>query len=396
MLPRPNLVGSNPNFLPAKRFTDQVTAMWQYLPATAQGFTACDLLRRLTANLPQPTGPTGIGDPDESTKYWNETARKLGCSWRPFRTGTVPARQSAMLAEHLASLTSSPAPPPYKPPVSQVVPGTHSDEDNPLPPYDEVPPGSTYVIPDPYISEVPPAPPISEVPPVPPISGYAPGPDFGAPQPIIDKLLPGVAEWAKAPRTADPQAQLAAAGPKAKNVAALSPSGVRALVGNAIGANWAFYNGSTWQIDIDRFIDPDVSVADLDRSTAANDLGFPSNGKKPPDDYTGNDLLDVLGPGTEPTIVQTRRCPGPTRLAINGRCYHKNVLPAKFRMNKPRKAVVSYAEGKAMMKGFRAATRIEKINKKVAKDARRLAPRRTRRTRRTTRVSPSITNIDNS
>ena len=94
-----------------------------------------------------------------------------------------------------------------------------------MPPYDEVPPGSTYVIPDPYISEVPPAPPISEVPPVPPISGYAPGPDFGAPQPIIDKLLPGVAEWAKAPRTADPQAQLAAAGPKAKNVAALSPSG---------------------------------------------------------------------------------------------------------------------------------------------------------------------------
>ena len=78
--------------------------------------------------------------------------------------------------------------------------------------------------------------------------------------------------------------------------------------------------------------------------------------------------------GTAPMAYTIRRC-GPRKvLAIDGLCYYKRLLPAALRMNRSKKAPVSYSDAKAIQKGNRAAARIKAYEKKIAKNARKLAP----------------------
>ena len=90
-------------------------------------------------------------------------------------------------------------------------------------------------------------------------------------------------------------------------------------------------------------------------------------------------MMDILSGGVPPNIIQVRRCPKETRLAVDGLCYHKRILPAALRMNKARKAVVSWSEGQMIRKGARAAIRLKAITRKAEKEARRVAPPRRRR-----------------
>lgn len=96
----------------------------------------------------------------------------------------------------------------------------------------------------------------------------------------------------------------------------------------------------------------------------------------------GGSTMDFEGLGltpVQPKITQVRRCPGPTRLAKNGMCYHKKLLPAAFRQSKPRRAVISWSEGNAMRKGWSASKRLKELEKRSEKAARKVAPPRRRR-----------------
>jgi len=194
-----------------------------------------------------------------------------------------------------------------------------------------------------------------------------------------------IADWAKLPTSTPPgQVWMSARirKPDAQNVAVIKSGGIAARALKALGANWAYWNGSKWQVD-GAGPDKDLSRSDV-MPPSYNQNGMPSmNGTGPQGGGGGGgNLLDALGGGQEPTIVQTRRCPGPMRLAINGLCYHKAVLPRALRMNKPRKAVVSYSEGRAILKGFNAAKKINRIDKKTGQAARRIAPKPRRAPRR--------------
>ena len=80
--------------------------------------------------------------------------------------------------------------------------------------------------------------------------------------------------------------------------------------------------------------------------------------------------------GVPPNIVQVRRCPGPMRLAYWGLCYHKSILPRSLRMNKPKKAPVSWSDANSIRKGRTASKRIQRYAKRDERESRRMFPRR--------------------
>jgi len=94
----------------------------------------------------------------------------------------------------------------------------------------------------------------------------------------------------------------------------------------------------------------------------------------------GNDngmMCDVPGlKGVQPRIIQQRKCPPKTVMAINGMCYLRDALPAQLRMNKRRKAPVSYQDAQYIKKGVRASKRIKEYSQKSEKEYRKFVPRK--------------------
>jgi len=80
--------------------------------------------------------------------------------------------------------------------------------------------------------------------------------------------------------------------------------------------------------------------------------------------------------GVEPRIIQQRKCPPKTVMAINGMCYLRDALPAQLRMNKRRKAPVSYQDAQYIKKGVRASKRIKEYSQKSEKEYRKFVPRK--------------------
>ena len=210
------------------------------------------------------------------------------------------------------------------------------------------------------------------------------------PPPQFFSLKPEAAAWTKlgvSAATAGDVLRAAQLSQPKNNVENVAPfpatGGLRNGAAWALGARWAGYWGGKWQVEIMR--GPDFDVSGVDCSKAANQVGCSGVVVQPPDDRTGmgGDLVTAaLGPGTPPKQVVTRRCPGRMRLAINGSCYDKSVIPAKWRMNKERRAVISYSEGQQIVKGFRAAERIDKLAKKTGMKAKKIAPKPRPRRRR--------------
>jgi len=88
-------------------------------------------------------------------------------------------------------------------------------------------------------------------------------------------------------------------------------------------------------------------------------------------------MCDVPGlKGVEPRIIQQRKCPPKTVMAINGMCYLRDALPAQLRMNKRRKAPVSYQDAQYIKKGVRASKRIKEYSMKSEKEYRKFVPRK--------------------
>ena len=172
------------------------------------------------------------------------------------------------------------------------------------------------------------------------------------------------------------------------NVAALR---VAEIVGET-PAFWAGWRGNQWVIPTCRnvpilgcldslAVDNMVPLSDINPARAANQMGLggttvdPNNPTQTP---TGTDFsVPGLVP-IAPSIIQVRRCPGRTVLAVNGMCYDKRILPAALRENRSRRAPVSYSDAQAIRRGNTAARRIEQYANTNQKEYRAL----TRRTRR--------------
>ena len=166
-------------------------------------------------------------------------------------------------------------------------------------------------------------------------------------------------------------------------------------------ANWASWSeGGGWQIPtcreqfpfgcIDRAaVDENVALEQIDTSRVANQMGVSGTGGTGGTGETGGTGMVPMGggiPGLEgiqPTMITQRRCPGPTVLAVNGLCYHRSVLPAQFRANRPRRAPVSYSDAQSIRRGNQAARRIEAYAKRQQANLRKLVRRRPTRRRST-------------
>ena len=155
-------------------------------------------------------------------------------------------------------------------------------------------------------------------------------------------------------------------------------------------ANWAYSNdGGTYSVPACRFgldtlaLDPEAVGAVVPIYNAEGEkIGTPTGGG-------GNELVPTGGTsgnvpgliGVEPVVVPVRRCPGRTVLAVDGKCYDKRILPSALRMNRSKKAPVSYRDALAIRKGTAATKRIERYANKQQKwlrsVTRRTRPRRT-------------------
>ena len=336
--------------------------------------------------------PGGIGNPGAGIAVCFQSAYA-----RALAGGQAPAPRPR------PQPPTTPAPPTKPIPTPEPAPPT-----KPITP--EPPPVSIPVEPTP---QPPPTDPIRPQPPAPrpqprPQPAPQPGPQPApqptptpAPQPGIPNeppaqpFIPGIgtiigtiggalqdpcdpAAWTKAPRNTT-QSDLAAADGNSREAYGL----IQQPQANE-GANWAYWDGDSWKLA--RSLSGLCNPADTD-IVGAVELVYGSTGGQsvgtsvmiPP--QTGVTTMPNV-PGltpVQPIIIQTRRCPGPTRLAIDGLCYHKSVLPAQLRANRPRKAPVSWSDARSIQRGFAAAKRIKRYEKLASKQAKKLAPTTRRR-----------------
>ena len=156
------------------------------------------------------------------------------------------------------------------------------------------------------------------------------------------------------------------------HIAPLNPgalSGLRRAAGSNPGRvpEWAYQlAGSTqWRLALNNVPDPPIPQLAITTTAAVPPLGT-SNGRPPPETGSTAGVTELLGPGEEPQLVTVRRCRGGKRLAINGRCYPKELLTGtKLRMNNPKKAIVPHSAGARIRK---AKTDINRIQTYASKD----------------------------
>ena len=283
-----------------------------------------------------------------------------------------------------------PLPAPTSPPVPQAPPP------NPAPrqissPDTSGPPAMPEVIPEPM--GAPPALPSYEEPsmydPTTPGGGMAsvsifnPG-SWGVPQ--GDCML---ADWAQQMNGAQ-AAAMARADPEIGNVA--TQIGRILQPANNRGAMWAWRQGTSgdWKVHLKKLgrlqltqcYDPDVAGG-VDTTQVFNLTGTTTTGTPVAPSTNGTsshgsgDLLSLVG--EPPIVIQKRKCQRKDYvLATNGLCYHKKVLPRDLRLSKPYKPLLSYGEGKAIRDGMRASKRIDRLDKKLEREYRKLAPARRR------------------
>lgn len=243
--------------------------------------------------------------------------------------------------------------------------------------------------------------PTPPVPPVPPQAGQVPPGTFPPTSPPSSGLPGGIPDPRNIPGLGCSPAPWSIVQPSANAAIAARDSGNSAIdfIARILqpsenhGALWAWRGGTggDWKVQLDGPLfcpDPDVvgGAAGIDSSSIIDINTIQPGTGTPPATIPGSGGIvpasNFLAP-VQPRIIQVRRCPGPTRLAIDGLCYHKNVLPAKLRENRSKKAPVSYSDGQSIRKGFQAAKRIEGYTKRAQKEARQLVPRR--RARRITK-----------
>ncbi|MDE0232344.1 MAG: hypothetical protein OXN93_08705 [bacterium] len=102
-----------------------------------------------------------------------------------------------------------------------------------------------------------------------------------------------------------------------------------------------------------------------------DDVGPPGTDRPPGTDLPGGGvpagLLDILGPGIPPKIVQRRVCPSvketggiKLRMAYNGECYPEEMLPVKWYYSKPKPAPVPWSAGQYIKKGRAAQKKVRR------------------------------------
>ncbi|MDE0032754.1 MAG: hypothetical protein OXU75_06435 [Deltaproteobacteria bacterium] len=91
--------------------------------------------------------------------------------------------------------------------------------------------------------------------------------------------------------------------------------------------------------------------------------------KKPGGGGGGGGIAELLGPGVAPTIVERRTCPPMDgermRLAKNGQCYPKRLLPESMYMSPEEKSPVTAADKKRIAKARATQRRIRNLAEKM-------------------------------
>lgn len=83
--------------------------------------------------------------------------------------------------------------------------------------------------------------------------------------------------------------------------------------------------------------------------------------------------------GFQPAVSSRRTCGQGAVLAVDGLCYPKNMLPASMRLNRRRRAVVSWSDGRAIRKAASAKKKLIKLTKDAGAFASNTKPRSGRR-----------------
>lgn len=202
--------------------------------------------------------------------------------------------------------------------------------------------------------------------------------------------LKGVVGWAEMPPNTPPVEVLQAALDKDDGYTAIARLRVPRIIGNDT-AFWAGFRGGNWAIPLDRLGvdraagDQPVRIDEIVESsittTTEEPGGDPGDRPLPPRRPPGPAPGGIPGLGNviwaePPREIIVRRCKGRGRMAIDGLCYDKSLLPAKFRLHKSRKAPVSWSDANHIRKGRTASTRIKRYADASAKEARKLIPRR--------------------
>lgn len=79
--------------------------------------------------------------------------------------------------------------------------------------------------------------------------------------------------------------------------------------------------------------------------------------------------------GFTPATSSRRTCGRGAVLAVDGLCYPKNMLPASMRLNRRRRAVVSWSDGRAIRKAASAKKKLIKLTKDAGAFASNTKPR---------------------
>ena len=154
---------------------------------------------------------------------------------------------------------------------------------------------------------------------------------------------------------------------------------------------WAYNDEGDWRIPLKWC--PDVPVAVDEASMLCDGTEVPPKTKPPTTNGGGGGgggtaVLPLNLTPVAPEIRQVRHCPRGMVLAIDQMCYWKKLLPAALRLNRSKKAPVSYSDAKSIRKGFQASKRIKAYEKKIEKMSRKFVPPKRRSTPRR-RLPPS-------
>lgn len=134
---------------------------------------------------------------------------------------------------------------------------------------------------------------------------------------------------------------------------------------------WAYWDGK-WKAPLNACPDPPVGIQEGSQVGNCGTGGEPP--PLPPTTTGGHTMMGFDLQGTPPTTYVARKCGKAKVLAVDGLCYWKKLLPAALRMNKSRRAPVSWSDAQNIRKGEQASKRIKAYGKRIEKSARKLAP----------------------
>lgn len=347
----------------------QIVATLNHFPTKTYSDDFCTFYRQLAADAETWAASIGSGISQSFKQYWNAYGSELGCGEGAAYDDVLTPGPSNLTADDRLAIASleaikggsytSPQEPANKPPSH--TPPPPSGEEKPL-----APPGGANPI----------APPL----PMPPSASPGPPGQAG----ILDIFRPKVEDWGQLGPATDESYVLRLCksdwGDKCEAVSpVLGPAGAIAAGCFELAEghkNWAGYAGGKWLVPVVRGPDCEAkTVASEGGEMVKPKPGFPTS---PTDSNVA--IAQFNMEGVVPTLREVRSCPKGMVLAVNSLCYWKKLLPAVLRMNRSKRAPVSWSDANAIRKGNRAAMRIHRYDKRIAKNARKLAPPSRRRT----------------